>query len=162
MKFTIALSAAALALSLASPTFAQVMTAKEYVGTAGASDLYERQASQIVLQSTADPKVREFATMMLSAHAQSTADVKAAAAKSGVKAGPPMLMPAQLEMIAQLRAEKGAARDAAYIAQQRAAHGQALAVQKAYAAEGTAPALKIAAVKIVPVVEHHIMMLAAM
>jgi len=162
MKFTLILSAAAIALSLASPTFAQVMTAKEYVGTAGASDLYERQASQIVLQSTADPKVREFATMMLSTHAQSAANVKAAAGKSGVKASPPMLMPAQAEMIAQLRTEKGTARDAAYIAQQRAAHGQALSVQKAYAAEGTVPTLKMAAGKIVPVVEHHIMMLAAM
>jgi putative membrane protein len=79
-----------------------------------------------------------------------------------VKAAPPMLMPAQAEMIAQLKAETGPARDAAYIAQQRAAHGQALAVQQAYAADGTAPALKAAAGKIVPVVQEHIMMLMKM
>jgi putative membrane protein len=162
MNDKLVFSAGALVLMLATPALAQVMTAKEYVATAGASDLFERQSSQIVLQSTADPKVRDFATMMLTAHTQSTAMVKAAAAQSKIKAGAPMLMPAQTEMIAQLRSENGPARDAAYIAQQRAAHGQALSVQKAYAADGTAPALKAAASKIVPVVEHHIMMLAAM
>ena len=130
--------------------------------TAGASDLYERQSSQVVLETTKNPKVASFAKMMLSAHAKSTADVKAAAAKSKVKAAPPMLTPAQAEMIAQLRAENGAARDATYVAQQKAAHGQALAVQKAYATEGKAVPLKMAAAKIVPVVQHHIALLKTM
>jgi putative membrane protein len=67
-----------------------------------------------------------------------------------------MLMPTQTELIAQLRAEQGPARDARYIAQQKAAHGQALSVQQAYAADGTALPLKEAAAKIVPVVEHHV------
>ncbi|MDB5714730.1 MAG: hypothetical protein JWO15_2127 [Sphingomonadales bacterium] len=146
----------------ATPALAQVMTPAEYVATAGASDLYERQSSQVVLQTTTNPDVRSFATMMLTAHAQSTADVKAAALKSRVKAAPPMLMPTQAEMIAQLKAESGPARDATYIAQQKAAHGQALAVQQAYAAGGTAPALKMTAGKIVPVVQQHIAMLMKM
>ncbi|MBA4090970.1 MAG: hypothetical protein C0494_10290 [Sphingobium sp.] len=138
------------------------MSAGDYVATAGAGDLYERTSSQIVLETTDNPKVRDFATMMMTAHAQSTAEVKAAALKSKIKVTPPMLMPAQAELIAQLRAETGPARDAAYVAQQRAAHGQALAVQKAYAMDGAAPALKQAAGKIVPIVEHHIMMLMTM
>lgn len=159
---TYLLAAALTASAFASPVMAQVMTPTEYVATAGASDLYERQASQTVLETTSNPAVKSFATMMLSAHAQSTAEVKAAAMKSKVKAAPPMLMPAQAEMIAQLQAETGPARDAAYIAQQKAAHGQALAVQQAYAADGTAPALKMAAGKIVPVVQDHIMMVMKM
>ena len=65
-------------------------------------------------------------------------------------------------MIAQLRAERGPARDAAYVAQQKAAHRQALAVQKAYAMDGTAAPLKTIAGSIVPVVEHHIEMLKTM
>jgi putative membrane protein len=146
----------------ASPAAAQVMTPADYVKTAGASDMYERESSKLVLETTQDPRVRDFATMMLDAHAKSTADVKAAAARSRVKAGPPMLMPAQTEMLTQLRAEIGPARDAAYIAQQKAAHNQALAVQKAYAEGGTAPALRATAAKIVPVVEHHIMLLMKM
>ena len=82
--------------------------------------------------------------------------------RSRVRVAPPKLMPLQQELITELRAETGPARDAAYVAQQKASHGQALAVQKAYAMEGTAPALKTTAAAIVPVVEHHIMMLKAM
>ena len=150
------------ALTVAAPAMAQVMTPAEYVKTAGASDLYERTSSQLVLESTQDANVRSFARMMVADHGKSTANVKAAAKASRVAVMPPKLTPAQTEMVAQLRAETGAARDATYLAQQKAAHGQALNVQKAYAMEGTAPALKRAAAGIVPVVEHHIMMLKAM
>ncbi len=153
--------AAAAALS-ASPAMAQVMTPSEFVTAAGASDLYERQSSEIVRASTSDPRVREFAEMMIAHHTKSTEDVKAAARAAKLKVAPPQLMPAQSEMIAQLNAENGAARDAAYIAQQKAAHTQALAVQQAYAREGTSAPLRAAAGAIVPVVENHIMMLKTM
>ena len=156
------LLAAPICLLVTVPAMAQVMTPADYVKTAGASDLYERQSAQIVLQTTANADVRAFAEMMLSAHAQSTADVKAAAMKSKVAMAPPMLMPLQAEMIAQLSDETGPARDAAYIAQQKAAHDQALNVQKAYAMEGTAPALKAAAGRIVAVVQSHVAMLMKM
>lgn len=160
MKKTLLIAAAT--LDLASPSFAQVMSPDKYVMTAGASDLFERQSSQLVLESSKDPKVRNFATMMIGAHSKSTAMVKTAAMKAHVKASPPMLMPAQQEMIAQLRAENGAARDAAYVAQQKAAHNQALSVQQAYAMDGTAAPLKAAAAGIVPVVKQHIAMLKGM
>ena len=149
-------------LIFAAPAAAQVMSPAEYVATAGASDLYERTSSQIVLQSTQDPKVRSFAQMMIAHHTKSAADVKAAAAKSKVKALPLKLNPLQTELVAQLRGEAGPARDMAYVAQQKASHNQALNVQKAYAMEGTAPVLKAAAGTIVPVVEQHIEMLKSM
>ena len=154
--------AATAAALCAAPAAAQVMTPSDYVATAGASDLFERTSSTLILASTANPTVREFAAMMIPAHTQSSAIVKAAAMRSRVMVRPARLSPAQAEMIAQLRAESGAARDAVYIAQQRSAHGGALAVQKAYAEAGTAPALKAVAVRIVPVVEQHIVMLKAM
>jgi len=152
----------AFTLVAAAPAAAQVMTPSEYVTTAGASDLYERISSQIVLESTKDPKVRSFAQMMIAHHTKSTVDVKAAAAKSRVKAPPPQLNPLQTELVAQLRAEAGPARDMAYLAQQKASHNQALNVQQAYAAGGTAPALKTAAGAIVPVVQQHIELLKSM
>ena len=151
-----------LATAFAVPALAAPMSPGEYVMTAGASDLYERTSAQVVLQSTQNPAIRDFARMMLSAHSQSTADVKAAAARSGLKPMPPKMTALQMEMVAQLRAEGGMARDAAYVAQQKAAHNGALNVQKAYAMEGTAPALRRAAGGIVPVVEHHIAMLMKM
>jgi putative membrane protein len=156
------LFAAPVALLAAVPAMAQVMTPADYVKTASASDLYERQSAQIVLQTTASPDVRAFAEMMMSAHAQSTADVKAAAMKSKVAAAPPMLSPLQAEIIAQLRDETSDSRDAVYIAQQKAAHNQALNVQQAYAMDGTVPTLKAAAARIVPIVQSHIAMLMKM
>lgn len=156
------MSAAIAAAVIAVPAAAQVMTPAEYVMTAGASDLYEITSSQVLLETTQDPKLRAFAQMMITDHTMSTADLKAAAARSRVKATPPKLTPLQQELVTELRAEQGSARDAAYVAQQKASHGQALNVQKAYAMEGTAPALKAAATTIVPVVEHHIMELKSM
>ena len=158
----IALPLLAVAALAATPAVAQVMAPSEYVMAAGASDLYERQSSQIVLETTIDPAVRSYANMMIVHHQQSTDDVKAAAMRAKVPVAPPMLMPAQAELIAQLQAETGPARDATYIAQQRASHGQALAVQQAYAASGTAIPLRTAAAKIVPVVKSHIAMLMKM
>ena len=157
-----AVTLALTATLFATPAFAQVMTPREYVAAAGASDLYERTSSQVVLETTQNPKVRQFAEMMITAHTQSTDEVKAAAARANVRAAPPALTPIQTELIAELRAETGPARDAAYLAQQRAAHGQALSVQQAYARDGTAAPLKAAAAKIVPVVEQHIMALRTM
>jgi len=160
MKTT--LVAGLLALATGTPAIAQVMPADKYVATAGASDLYERQSSQVVLETTQNARIKSFATMMIADHGKSTAAVKDAATRSKVTVPPPALTPLQTELVAELRAEKGEARDALYVAQQKSAHGQALAVQKAYAADGKAAALKAAAAEIVPVVEHHIEMLKTM
>ena len=154
--------ATVIAALAAGPLAAQVMTSTEYVATAGASDLYEIRSSQTVLKTTQDPKIRAFAQQMIADHTKSTAQVKAAAAKSRVKAPPPMLNPLQTELVAELDAESGPARDARYVAEQKASHNQALAVQKAYATDGTAPALKAAAGGIVPVVQNHVEMLKTM
>lgn len=149
-------------LLFATPALAQVMPPAEYIAAAGAGDLYERTSSQIVLETTQDPKIRSFAQMMIEHHARSTADVQAAAARDGVTPLPAQLNPLQSELVTQLQAEQGPARDAAYIAQQKAAHGQALNVQQAYAMAGTAPALKAAAAAVVPVVQEHIALLKTM
>ena len=160
MKITNVLAACA-ALT-ASPLLAQAMSGPEYVMTAGASDLYERTSSQVVLETTTNAAVREFATMMIAHHTKSTADIIAAARRGRVAFAPPKLMPVQAELVAQLRGEQATARDAAYIAQQKASHGQALTVQKAYAEGGTVAPLREAATAIVPVVEAHLAMLMKM
>ena len=156
------LPVAALAIVLATPAVAQQMTPNAYVAAAGAGDLYEKTSSQIVLQSTKDPKVRSFAQGMVRDHNKSTAMVKSAATKAGLKPKPPMMTSAQSGMIAQLRKESGTARDRTYLTQQQTAHQQALALHQGYAANGTAAPLKTAAGEIAPVVQHHIDMLTGM
>jgi putative membrane protein len=161
MKFVYS-AAALLSLTVAAPVFAQAMPAGAYVKAAGASDLFERQSAQMMLKSTRDPKIKSFASMMIHDHGESTAMVKAAAMRSGLHPKPPMLMPKQSQMLAELRMKHGTDRDMTYVTQQKAAHDEALALQEGYASSGSAPALRMAAGKIVPVVKHHIEMLGQM
>ncbi len=156
------LPVAALAIVLATPAVAQQLTPDAYVAAAGAGDRYEKASSQLVLQSTKNPKVRSFAQGMIRDHNKSSAMVKAAAAQAGLKPRPPVMTPAQTGMVAQLRKESGTARDRTYLTQQQSAHQQALALHQGYATNGTAGSLKTAASQIAPVVQHHIDMLKGM
>lgn len=153
---------AAMASTMMIAGAAHAMPTMDYLKMAGAGDMYEKQSSQIVLQSTKDAKVRDFANMMITDHTKSTADVKAAAKQDGVSPKPPMLMPKQATMISQLKKAKGPARDALYVEQQKTAHQEALATHQDYASTGDKPALKSVASTIVPVVQQHITMLSSM
>lgn len=135
---------------------AQALPSGRYVAKAGASDQYELQSSRLVLATTRNPELRTFANHMVRDHTKSTADVKRAALRSGVRAGPPHLDATGVRNIAQLRRARGPARDALYIQQQKASHDEALRVHGDYARDGAAPPLRRAASNIVPVVQHHI------
>ncbi|OWK31244.1 DUF4142 domain-containing protein [Sphingomonas dokdonensis] len=146
-------------IMVAGPALAQATSPADYVAKAGAGDLYERTSSQLVMGSTKNPKVRQFAQMMITDHTKSTNEVKAAAKQAGITPQPPALMPDQTRMIAELRAAPAATRDQVYLTQQKAAHQKALALHKSYAQTGTAAPLKMVAGKVAPVVQHHIDML---
>jgi putative membrane protein len=133
-----------------------------FLAKAGASDLYERQASKLVLSSTRDPRVRRFASEMVRDHTKSTQMVKAAAMRSGLHPRPPMLDGRMRHMLADLRHARGRGRDHMYLDQQRGAHADALNLMQDYASTGSTPALRRAAGNIVPVVKHHIDMLNGM
>lgn len=132
--------------------------AADFVKQAGASDIYELQSSKLVMASK-NPGVKSFAQEMVKDHTQSTQQVKAAARADGLTPRPPMLMAEQKANIQALTAAKGAQRDTLYIQQQKAAHQQALALHQGYASDGDKPALKAAAGKIAPIVQHHMEML---
>lgn len=159
MRTTIA---AFMAIALSAGASAQMVSGPNYVAQAGASDLYERQSSELVQTSTADPKIKQIARDMVRDHTKSTADVKAAATAAGMKPMPPKLTPKQASDMSALRSAKGKTRDTLYVQQQKMAHDQALALHRGYAAHGDVKPLKAAAAKIAPVVEHHIQMLNAM
>lgn len=127
----------------------------DFVKKAGASDLFEVTSAKLETSSK-NPKVRAFAMMMVKDHTKSTAEVQGAAMKSGLHPLPPVLEPKQEADVAALNAVSGTARDTLYVSQQKAAHQEALALHKENAAGSSAPALKAASAKIVPVVEHHI------
>ena len=149
-------------LGLPGVASAQTLSGKQYVTKAGASDQYEIQSSRLVLATTRNAGLRTFAREMIRDHQQSTADVKRAAARGGVVAGPPHLDAMGARNVAQLNRARGPARDALYIQQQKTSHRMALDLQQDYARTGRVAPLRMAAAKIVPVVQHHIGELARM
>lgn len=152
---------AALAAPLAAAA-APPMTAASYMMKAGAGDQYEVQSSQLLLETTQNAKLRDFANMMVTDHTKSTEDVKAAAMAANLTPPAPKLDAKGMADVAALRRAKGTARDRLYVTQQKAAHQKALMVQSGYATHGKVASLKTAAGNIVPVVKGHIAELAAM
>lgn len=149
--------AAALAtLPMASAVAAAPMTPSVYVMKAGAGDQYEIQSSKLLLETTQNAKLRAFANMMIADHTKSTAEVKAAAMKAGLRPAAPKLDAMGMKNVAALRAAKGEARDRLYVSQQKTSHQNALTLHRGYASDGTSAPLKMTAGMIAPVVEKHI------
>ena len=151
---TIAIFAAIAAVPAAAQM--QRMTAPAYIAKAGASDFYEKQSSQLLLTSTNNQALKDYATKMLQHHTKSTNDVKMAATAAGLTVPPPRLEPMQRANMAALRRVNGVARDRLYVQQQRASHRAALGVHQSYARNGTVQPLKTAATNILPVVQEHL------
>jgi len=132
-------------------------SATPYVMAAGMSDQFEIQSSQIALQKSQNPAVRQFAQMLIAHHTQTTQTLMAAARSAGMTPPPPMLEPMQADMIAQLQgAPAGPGFDRLYITQQIPAHQMALALHQTFAARGDVPALRTAAASAVPIVQQHL------
>ncbi len=154
MKTITLLATAAFALTSVAAS-AIPLPAKTYVMKAGASDMFEIEASKLETGSS-NPQLADFAQKMITDHTKSTADVMAAAQADGVTAPPPMLTPKQKSMIDELKRTSGKNRDTVYEKQQIEAHLMTLAFQKEYAMSGDKPNLKSTAGTIVPVVERHL------
>lgn len=151
------------AFAVAAPAVAAPTTnAPDFVKQAGSSDLYEKTSSQMVMKDAKNPKVKQFAQMMVSDHNKSTADIMAAAKTDGLKPGKPKLLPEHAQLISQLKAAKPADREKVYVQQQVTAHEQALALHQTYSQGGDKPNLKAASAKVVPVVQQHLTEVRAM
>lgn len=131
-------------------------TAQGFADTASASDMFEIESSKLAQTMAKDAAVKDFAAMMVKDHTQSTADLKAAAAKADPAVTPAGRMTAAQQ--ADLAALKGATTnfDALYAQKQVAAHSATLGVLQRYAESGDAAPLKAFAAKTAPVVSRHL------
>ena len=144
---------------IATAAFANVPTPASFVEQAGASDKFEIESARLMTGSH-NPAVAHFAREMVAAHSKSSRMVVAAAEADHLAPKAPSLTIGRRADITALKAvPEGKTKDDLYIKQQKAAHDDALALMKQYAAEGTARHLKTTAREIVPVVETHRSML---
>lgn len=161
MKSLIALTllaTAAPALAQAVPQNAPIQartSAATYVRMAASTDTYETESSKMALQHASNPDVRNFAQMMVSDHANTSAAVMAAAkqASIGNPGGP---NERHVMMMKQLREAGHAKMERLYVSQQVTAHEEALALHQGYAAQGDNPGLRAAAADAVPIIQRHL------
>jgi len=133
------------------------LMAPGYIATAGSSDQFEIQSSQLALQMSQNAQLRNLANMLIADHTRSTQMVVGAAQSAGIAPPPPALLPQHQALLDQLRASgSGPAFDQAFKQIQIQAHTDALALHQNYAASGDVPALRTVAGQIVPVVQTHL------
>ncbi|WBY07703.1 DUF4142 domain-containing protein [Sphingomonas sp. 7/4-4] len=136
---------------------AALSPAQKFANDVGASDYYEIEAGKLAQEKAQAKGLKDFGKMMVEHHTASTDKLKAAGAKASPAITPnPTLTVEQEANLSALRAADGAAFDAAYKAQQIAAHEKALAAVKDYAATGDVPELKKFAGDAEKIVQAHL------
>jgi putative membrane protein len=125
-----------------------------FVTAAATSDMYEIQAGQMAQQKAQSAGVKAFGKQMVTDHTAMSNELKPLAQKAGA-AIPTELDQRRKGMIDNLTAASGADFDKVYLAQQEAAHEEALTLLKGYADSGDNAELKALAQKAIPKVESH-------
>jgi len=130
-----------------------------FANTAAASDAFENAESQLAATSAHSAAIKSFAKKMIEAHTGSTAKLKTVTAGLSPAITPdPTLTPDLQAKADALKAKTGADFDAAYAADQVAAHQATLDALKSYSASGDVPALKTFATGLIPTVTAHLNM----
>ena len=134
-------------------------SAAEYMASAASIDLFEIQSSQIALSRARNAFHRNFASMMISAHQGTSAQLSFAGRRLNLLPSATML-PRHQAMLAELSAS--ADFDATYHRQQIAVHEEALRLHSSYARNGASPTLRPVAANAAPIVRRHLEMMRAM
>jgi putative membrane protein len=132
------------------------MAAGAYMQAAASGDMFEIQSSHLALQRTCDPRVRGFAQMLIDEHTRMSNMMAEAARATGLPL-PPLAMTARhAEMLQRLQAAPGTSFDAAYRAEQVAAHQEALTLHRGYSEIGDQTVLRTLAAQAVPAIQSHL------
>ncbi|NOW46374.1 putative membrane protein [Novosphingobium sp. SG751A] len=134
----------------------QTTDARTYLDKAAAGDSFEIESSRALLKTSKNPAVRNFASMMISAHQESSRKLRRAAEKLKLAAGATSLSQDQQQKLDVIKSAGAADVDQLYLTSQRSAHNDALDLHRHYASDGDTPALKEAAGAIAPVVQKHL------
>lgn len=126
----------------------------EFFKMAAMSDMFEIQSSQLAMQKATDPKVKEFATMMVKDHTMASAKVKALATKKGMTL-PASLDERHMKMLTELKDDSGKEFDESYMNMQEAAHKQAVALFEKTSKDAKDPEVRALATEILPTLNMH-------
>ena len=160
----VAQDAAAGPVGMLSAATAGSLSAAAFVDNAAQSDMYETESSQMALERSKSAKIKDFAKMMIKAHAMTTTELKSIV--NGGKAGDAKL-PEKLDnrrqgLIDNLKAASADDFDARFVDQQTAAHHEAETLMGGYGNAGSNADLKTFAMKTKPKVTAHYNMVKAL
>ncbi len=139
-----------------SPPVEAMTQAVPYLVAAGMSDLYEIKSCELALQKSQNPKIRQFASMVIKDHGFITAATKKAAQKAGLTAAAPAMDVGTTASITELQTATAADFDRLYVGQQVAAHRSAFSLHSFYSNKGDQRALRDNARKTLTRVGHHL------
>jgi putative membrane protein len=141
------------------PDLNNPLLAPGFLAQASSANQFEIQSSQLALQASQNPAVRNFANVLIANHTQLGQKVAAVAAAAHLPPPPLGLLPAQQAALDQLRAAGvGYNFDLAFRQAQIDAHQQAIPLMQNYASSGDVPPLRTAAGGAVPMMQQHLAM----
>ena len=139
------------------PTPANEAAAPDFVQKAAVSDMFEVESSKVALKRSTNSEVKAFARMMIKAHTQTTADLKAAIAKSGQTLLPPSTLPDdKAKALQDLKDADAKDFDKKFMDAQVDGHQAALDLMARYAKDGDVADIKDFAGKTAPAVQEHL------
>jgi putative membrane protein len=137
-------------------TAATQMSAQQFALTAGSANKFEVMQGELALAQASDPKLKEFARVMVKDHTVALQELQAAAKAGNIVLPPDIALDAMHQAkINAIRNRKGAEFDQAYRTDQVQSHQQSIAILDTYATAGGNSALKAWAAKALPVVRSH-------
>jgi putative membrane protein len=126
----------------------------DFAQQAAASNEFEILSSNLALQRSRDPQVKEFAQVMLDDHRRAQEQLQSAAEADSVAIVLELSME-QKQTLAALDQAEESQFDSAYMSAQMKAHDQAIRLLGAYADKGPAGSLKTYAIANYPLVRTH-------
>jgi putative membrane protein len=127
----------------------------EFATTAAMGGMAEVQMAQLAIQKTTNPKIKDFANMMVTDHGKANDTLKAIAQKKNI-ALPTALDAKHQGKYDDLSKLSGSAFDKAYVSAMVDGHEKTLKLMQAAAQNCKDPDLKAFAAKVAPTVQMHL------
>ena len=135
------------------PSLPRAVSAATYVATAASIDLFAIRASELALQRSPSPDIRDLASMLIADHKGSAAQLSFAGRRLNLLPSA-TLLPRHEAMLTRLNA--AANFDSSYRQALLQVEREALTLDSSYAASGSSPTLRPVAAAAVPVVRRHL------
>ena len=143
--------------ALRPPSGLSAVAASDFVARNGSIDLFVIRSSELALQRSASPRVRDFAATMIEAHKGTSAQLSLAGRRLNLLPSA-TLMAREQAMLDALQASSQF--DADYVRDERTVHQEAVALDSGYAAGGASPTLRPIAKAALPIEQRHLRLLA--